>query len=153
MISRAGQLLTVGLLLLSPATNSFADATVSIDKAWVREAPPAAKVLAAYMVFTNSGAGTAVVTSIESPDFSGAEIHQTIVEEGLASMLPVARLEVPAGQQVALEPGGMHLMLFNPVRRLREGDSVTLLIHGAGGWQASVKAPVVRYSAAEEHRH
>jgi len=110
-------------------------------------------VLAGYMVFSNSGDDTAVMTSIDSPDFSGAEIHQTVVEDGVARMQPLAGLEVPAGQQVALEPGGMHLMLFNPVRPLREGDEVTLQIHAAGGWQTSVKVPLVRYSAAEDNSH
>jgi len=67
-------------------------------------------------------------------------------------MLPVKQLEVPAGGQLMLEPGGHHLMLFDPLRTLTAGETVTLIIHMNNGKQLSATAPVIR-KTGEDHSH
>jgi hypothetical protein len=144
-------LLTLASLLLSFPL--FADADLDIQEPWIREAPPTASVLAAYMVINNHGDSPAEITAITSPDFDHTELHQTRVEDGMARMVPVKRLEIPAAGTVSLEPGGMHLMLFTPKRPLREGDSVTLVILQRNGDPVTVKAPVLRKTGGMDHQH
>ena len=140
------------LLLLIGSSLVMADATLTIGEPWIREAPPAARVMAGYLTMINAGDTPITVTSISSPDFEGAEIHRTVIEEGVARMLPVSQLEIPANSPLKLEPGGLHLMLFDPRRPLPEGETVTLIIHRSNGSEVTVTAPVIR-KTGEDHSH
>lgn len=143
--------LAISLLLSWPALVT-AEAMLAISESWVREAPPTARVMAAYMTMINTGDTPVTVTSVSSPDFEGAEIHQTVVENEVARMLAVKQLEIPAGNRLALEPGGLHLMLFDPRRPLPEGATVTLTIHHGDNGQVTTKAAVIR-KTGEDHSH
>ena len=141
------------LLLLSFLSTVMAGAAVDVETPWVREAPPASAVLAAYMVLKNTADTPRTITRIDSPDFRDAQIHRTVVEDGVAKMLPVEQLQLPASGSVTLEPGGLHLMLFDPQRPLRDGDTVILLIHDSDGDSITVHAPVVRKTGGHDHSH
>lgn len=141
------------LVALSLLSTAMAAPAVDVETPWVREAPPASTVLAAYMVVRNNGDTQYTITRIESPDFRDARIHRTVVDDGVAKMLPVEQLPVPVHGSVTLEPGGLHLMLFDPLRTLHEGDSVTLVIHVSTGDSVTVQAPVVRNNSETDHAH
>lgn len=141
------------LSLLSFMSTAMAGPAIVVEGQWVREAPPASTVLAAYMVIKNTADTPRSITRIDSPDFSNSQIHRTVVEDGVAKMLPVEALQLPVHGNVTLEPGGLHLMLFDPQRRLLEGDSVVLVIHADNGDSVTVHAPVVRNTGANDHAH
>ena len=141
------------LLLLSFLSTAMASSAVEVEAPWVREAPPASTVLAAYMVLKNTADTPRTITRIESPDFRDAQIHRTVVEDGVAKMLPVEQLQLPASGSVTLEPGGLHLMLLDPQRPLRDGDSIILIIHASDGDSITVHAPVVRKTGGHDHSH
>ena len=148
--------LTATLVLLSlffMHSLAVAASTLQVKTPWIREAPPTATVLAAYMVLNNAADAQCLITHIESPDFRDARIHRTVVEDGVAKMLPVEQLQVPAHGSITLEPGGLHLMLFDPLRSLQEGDTVTLVIHEGNGNSVTVQAPVVRNTGEHDHHH
>jgi copper(I)-binding protein len=105
------------------------------------------------MTLVNPGDRTLWIDSVTSPDFDSAEIHRSWVEDGVARMQPVRQLEVPSAGQVALEPGGYHLMLFDARQPLQAGDSVTLLLHQADGNCIRVTAPVRRGTDTGHHHH
>jgi len=138
------------LVLVSTAT---AEPALEIGSPWIREAPPGARVLAGYMTFFNHSATPITLVNVTSPDFESAEIHRTVIEDGVARMLPVARLAIPANGRIALEPGGRHLMLFNPARPLHAGDSTTLIIHLADGAEISLSVPVMPQDGIQNHPH
>jgi copper(I)-binding protein len=141
------------LTLLAGISPASADPDLQISEPWIREAPPAARVLAGYLTLLNTGGSTITVTAISSPDFEGAEIHRTVIEDGVARMLPVNQLEIPASGQLTLEPGGLHLMLFDPQRPLAEGDSATLTIHCGNGSNLTTTAPVIRKTGEDHSQH
>jgi copper(I)-binding protein len=134
------------------AGSTLASPTMDIADSWVREAPPASRVLAAYMQIINLTDSELTVTGITSPDFEAADLHRTVVEDGVARMLPVPELNIPAGGSITLEPGGLHLMLFDPVRPLQQGDSVTLVLHRSDDICITLSVPVLR-STGTEHAH
>jgi len=140
------------ILLLAVTAPASAEAELQVSEPWVREAPPTSRVLAAYLTLVNTSDNTITVTAISSPDFENAEIHRTVIEDGIARMLPVKQLEVPANGQLALEPGGHHLMLFEPRQPLTEGETVTLVIQRNNGEQITTSAPVIR-KTGESHSH
>ena len=128
--------------------------TLEISHAWIREAPPSSKVLAGYMTINNQGETAISINGISSPDFESAEVHRTVINEGIARMLHIEQLEIPAKGNVKLEPGGLHLMLFNPERALAAGDSVSLTIHLGSDTCMTVRAEVVRQVNDDQmHQH
>jgi periplasmic copper chaperone A len=140
------------LALLAATSPASADTELQVSEPWIREAPPTSRVLAGYLTLVNTSDNIITVTAISSPDFENAEIHRTVIEDGVARMLPVKQLEVPANGQLALEPGGHHLMLFDPRRPLTEGETVTLVIQRNNGEQITTSAPVIR-KTGEDHSH
>jgi hypothetical protein len=142
-----------GWLLLVITGAALAGQTMDVTGGWVREAPPTSRVLAAYMQIINLTETDLTVTGITSPDFDSAELHRTVVEGGVASMLPVPELTIPAAGSVLLEPGGLHLMLFDPVRPLLQGDSVSLVLHRSDGICITLSVPVLRSRGDESVQH
>lgn len=139
--------LCVLMLALAAVAPANAETDLRISNAWVREAPPGSHVLAGYLTIENQGPATVTISGISGDDFSSIEIHRTVIEDGMARMLSIGQLDIPAGDSFVLEPGGYHLMLFNPDRTLTTGDSVELLLHVSNGPCLPVKAPVLRKRA------
>ena len=125
--------------------------TLVVSNAWIREAPPTSHVLAGYVTLTNTGSEPVVITGVSGPDFSSVEIHSTEIRDGVARMLRHPTLEIGAGASVVLEPGGMHFMLFNPVRPLSAGDTSTLTLTGEPGISLEVSHEVVRRAPGHAH--
>ncbi len=117
------------LILLSSALFStvFADSnTLSIKDAWIAEAPPVSKVMVAYMTLENNGSQDITLVKAESNLYSSIEFHETRHEDGMARMFRHNNLTIPANNHIVLKRGGKHLMMFNPVKRLKAGDTVTI---------------------------
>ena len=132
--------LAFGLCLLNTASN--AAEALGISGAWVREGPPNAVVLAAYMRIENRSASDIAVVGASSPQFQRVEIHRTEVQDGIARMLPQGRLMIPAGTAVELQPGGLHLMLIQPAQRLESGAQVEIDLRLDDGGRQQVAAGV-----------
>lgn len=99
----------------------------SVADAWVRASIGTADPVAAYLVITNSTGHDDALLGASSPAAASVEVHETSTDEGgMTGMVPLGRLDVPAGSTVRLAPGGMHLMLMGLIRPLRVGDSVEL---------------------------
>lgn len=134
-------LLVAGIGLLGGAGLAPAG-TVRIDDPWIREAPPKATMLAAYMTITNISGEQLVLQAASSPDFKMITIHRTEMSEGAAHMMKQPALTIEAGKSVELKPGGYHLMLMKPQRRLTEGDEVQLQLSFNNGENVTVPATV-----------
>lgn len=135
-------LLSVCTLLGAAATASAQGEALNVSNAWVRQGPPTAQVLAAYMTLTNPAAQEIAVIGASSPQFETVEIHRTDITDGVARMLPQARLRIPPGGSVVLEPGALHLMLINAKQPLAADATVQIELRLDGGGSVSVAAPV-----------
>lgn len=101
---------------------------LEITDAWIREAPPGSMMTAAYAKLRNTGNQLLIVDGTFSSEFGGAELHRTVLEDGISRMLARQTIELLPGQRQTLEPGGYHLMLFRPNRPLKTGDKVPLAL-------------------------
>jgi hypothetical protein len=72
------------------------------------------------------------------------------MEGGVASMIAVNAVDVPAGKGAELKPGGLHVMLIGLVKPLNEGEKfpLTLYFEKAGTQQVEV---MVRSAGAMPH--
>lgn len=103
-------------------------AGLEIADAWIRSAPPGMDMLAGYARLLNPGRTERIVTGFDSPAFAAVELHRTAIEDGISRMRPVPRLRIPAGGEVVLRPGGLHLMLIAPEHPINEGERVPVRI-------------------------
>ncbi len=136
-----------------------AEEGISVTGAWARTSPMEVTAGAAYMQIENVGpADDALVgASVPATVAGRTEVHETravgegapdegMGEEGgamgdeeppsapMMEMVPVDRVEVPAGEVLSLEPGGYHVMMFDLVEPLVAGDEleITLTFEAAG---------------------
>jgi copper(I)-binding protein len=57
-------------------------------------------------------------------------------------MRPLASLDLPAGETLTLEPGGLHVMLID-VTPLAEGERISVTLHWQMAGDLEVEAEVV----------
>ena len=100
---------------------------------------------AVYVELTNNGeVDTALVGA--SADFADTfELHEMVADdEGVMTMQPVdgQRIDLPAGETVTLEPGGLHVMGLGVNTPLAEGDVVAVTLEFDGGCTVTVDAEV-----------
>lgn len=118
-------------LLLGSAPLSAIELT--IEDAWIREAPPMAKTMGGFMVLNNPGSTDLHLVSAASPFFSRVMIHRTVIAEGVARMVHQLRVTLPAGQRIEFKSGSYHLMLMHPQRRFITGDHITVTLKFSDG--------------------
>ena len=88
---------------------------LSVDGAYIRLGAVTGRPAAAY--FTVHGGPTpATLISVTTDVAIKAEMHETMAKNGVTSMAPFTRLEIPANTDVAFAPGGRHEMLFNMIQ-------------------------------------
>lgn len=123
--------LVLALAACQPGTPDAAEASaapdaaagVTVSDAWIRETPPNAGVAGGYLVLRSGSADRLV--AVETPAAASVEIHEMSHEGGMMRMRELADgLELPAGSDVALAPGGNHLMFIDPVEPVRAGQSI-----------------------------
>ena len=68
-------------------------------------------------------------------------------------MMPVEAVEVPAGGNAVLEPGGMHMMLFEAADRFRIGDrfDAVLTFEKAGDVTVTFSVEKVKHGSKKMH--
>ncbi len=117
-------LLVVSMFLMTPAlAGGF-----KVDNAWIREAPPGSKNLVAYMTLENEKENTLVLTGAVSSEFESIEMHHTIIKDDIASMVRQYSIRIAPYSIEKFEPTGLHMMLINPRRELKEGDKVKIAL-------------------------
>lgn len=137
--------LALGTALSLAAASALAQAAaVQVADPWVRATVAQQKATGAFMSLT-APAGTRLV-EVRSPAAAVVEIHEMAMQGDVMRMRAVPGIDLPAGQAVALKPGGYHVMLIDLKQALKAGDSVplTLVFEGADKQRTtqSVQAPV-----------
>ncbi len=136
MLARTAAALAAFLAFVGPsAAHDFTVGSIEINHPWSRPTPPSAPVAGGYMKLTNTGSETDRLVQVTSPIAKRAEIHRSLVENGVASMRPVeGGLAVEAGGTIDFEAEKLHIMFIAPDRQLKDGEKfpVTLVFENAG---------------------
>ena len=66
---------------------------------------------------------------MKSNAFDQIEIHSSIIEDGISTMRKMDSLKIPENSEVILDPGGYHLMLMSPIKEIKEGNLVEMIIY------------------------
>ena len=97
---------------------------------------------AAYMLLRNNGSTADRLLRAESDVAQAVELHVSEMKGEVMTMRPIEFVEVPAGGEAELKPGGMHVMLIGLKRNLMAGESITLVLIFENAGRVSVKADI-----------
>jgi copper(I)-binding protein len=148
--------LALALLTLSACspggTGSGAASTVEVAGAICRPTPVGRQMTGCYLTLTTTTADRLV--SVTSPAANLVQIHESRIESGMMMMNELKEgLPLPAGETVALAPGGNHLMLLGVEEPLVAGDTVALTLTFESSSPVEVTAtvgqPAVGVSSAQ----
>jgi copper(I)-binding protein len=121
-----GLLIAAALLWASAALaeESFPQAS----HLWLRAAPPGAQMLAAYGTLTNNTGKPQTLTGAYAPDFGMAEIHKTVIVDGVARMRHQPAITLQPGETLELKPGSYHIMLMQPAKNFTVGEKAKICL-------------------------
>ncbi|QYF87674.1 copper chaperone PCu(A)C [Brevundimonas sp. PAMC22021] len=135
------RLLLSALLGLAACGGPQTPATVTTADAWCRPTPNGARAGACYLTLTASaddrlvGAATSRAGEIQ--------IHEMTTDNGVMKMGEMTDgLPLSQGEAVALEPGGVHLMLIGLTGPLVAGETVPLTLRFDKAPEVVVQAAV-----------
>ena len=142
----------VSAFFFGPAL-ALADAGVKVTHVWAKSTAPGQTVAGAYLNVVSNA--PAALVRAESPAAKLVELHEMKMEGDVMKMRAVPKIDLPAGKEVKLEPGGLHVMLIDLKQPLKVGEKVPLtLVFDAGGntEKLNVDAEVMDAKAGG-HRH
>jgi periplasmic copper chaperone A len=99
-----------------------------------------ANMTGAFMLIENKGGAADKLISADTAVAGVVEIHETKIENDVASMSPVEGIEIPANGSVQLKPGSFHIMLMQLNQDLVAGETLSLTLKFESGKELKVKA-------------
>ena len=144
--------------VLTIAFPAFADefrlGDITVSNPFARASAGPAKAGAAYLTITNEGAETDLLVAASTAAAKGAQVHATMMDNGVMKMRPVKAVEVSPGEPTVLRPGGLHIMLMGLRAPLVEGQTFTLTLTFEKAGPMEVEVPVLGVGATEvRHNH
>jgi len=140
---------TLALALLAAAPPVLADGdAVVIEGTWSRASIGTSRPGVAYMTLQNTGDAPVTVTGLRTELAMMPMIHASTTDaQGVTRMTHMEQVEIAEGDTVALEPGGLHVMLMDLQRPMVEGESFTLSLILADGEEIAVEVPILGMAA------
>lgn len=101
-----------------------------ISGPFTRATLPNAPVGGGFLTITNAGTEDDRLISAESGMAKMTQIHEMAMEGDVMKMRQLADgVVIPAGQTIALEPGGLHLMFMGLSGPIVEGETVPVTLN------------------------
>jgi copper(I)-binding protein len=94
-------------------------------RAWIRYLLPSIPA-AGYMVLANTGDDDVVLSKAASPACGMLMLHKSQDDSGMAMMMDLQSVTIPAHGSVTFAPGGYHLMCMQPSMKIGEKIPVVL---------------------------
>ncbi|MEM9037354.1 MAG: copper chaperone PCu(A)C [Actinomycetota bacterium] len=149
--------LIVPALALAACGDDEDAASIEVASAWARTSPMMAEAGAAYMQISSEETTSVVGASVDPSVAGSVELHETVMGGDMAmdddmatedddehdhddgehdhgdgemamTMQQVSAIDVPAGETVSLEPGGLHVMLLDLPDPLEAGEEFDITL-------------------------
>lgn len=136
---------TFAMLTASVAwSHNYTVGSITIDHPWSRATVAGIPNGVSYFVLENQGNEADRLVSVSSPVAEVAELHTHEKDGDVLRMRQVHGIEIPAGKTVALEPGGLHVMLMTLKEPLEQGTSFPLTLNFEKAGSVTVDVQVDR---------
>jgi copper(I)-binding protein len=114
---------------------------VTVKDAFARaSATPTAKTGAIYLTLASPGGDRLI--AVFSPAAAMAHIHESKDENGVMKMEMLESLDLAAGSETVMAPGGLHIMLTGLKAPLKKGESLPLELTFEKAGVVSLMVPV-----------
>jgi copper(I)-binding protein len=134
--------LTLLMTTLLFSATQIAHAEVIADGAYARETAPTATTSAVFISLSNTESNDVALISASTSAAGKVELHDMIKEGDVMKMRQVEKIIIPANGKTELKPGGLHVMLFDLVAPLKEGQMIPVQLHFSNQQTLSVQAPI-----------
>lgn len=153
MIRRILLALTLTAPLAIVACSQGGDSEISVEEPYARQTIGLGTTGAAYMVIRNTGSGDDRLMAASSPNATSVEMHTHEKDGDVMRMRMIDGIDIPAGDVVTLQPGGLHLMLFEVMEGLQVDATVpmTLTFEKAGEISTMVSVVATGGGAPADH--
>lgn len=137
--------LAIGLMLivLLAGCGPASAPAISVEEAWGRPSSSMPTAGSMYMLIKNTGDAPDRLLSGASPACGSIEVHEMVMkDDGSMGMNLIENpLEIPAGGEVTLKVGGLHVMCIMKNDRFAPGNTIelTLVFEKAGEQTVSVE--------------
>ena len=138
---RSASLLYIALPALALA-GCAKEKELSVTDAYVSFSPVRTNPSAAYFTI-HGGPQDLSLIGVSTDVAIRSEMHETMTEGSMASMKPVASVQIPAGSTVEFKPGGKHVMLWNINPGVAPPKRITLTFAFSNGSEIKADAPLV----------
>lgn len=115
---------------------------LSVESGHVNSLIPGQEATAGYLRIHNSGNQDALLVDFESPAAAMVQLHETNMNNGMMSMNRVESITVPAGGDLLMQPGGLHLMIMGVDKAAFAGESIELKLQFEDGTVLDAQLPV-----------
>jgi len=109
-----------------------------------------------YFTLRNQGPDVDRLLGIDLPGGGQAQMHDSQMQDGVMRMRPADAVLIPAGGELALQPGGMHVMLTDLPGPLIKGGRLKLILRfekaGPVEAEAAVEPRAAEPSAPSPHQ-
>lgn len=147
-------MLAIALAMTTVPAAAGQQGAVVVEEPWARATPPGAPNGAGYLTIRNPGAEPDRLVAAASPRAARVELHQMTIADGVARMRPVTDgIDVPAGEALVLEPGGLHLMFRELDGAFTAGQSVPVTLTFEQAGEKRIKLAVVPLGAGAPGDH
>lgn len=134
-------LLLVLITLMLVACGSSEQVTVT--DLWGRPSPMSAANAAFYMSIHNNGSEPEELQAADIDICGRTELHESKIDDnGVMSMHHVEKIDIPPGQTISLEPGGLHIMCIGRQAELVSGEQIPILLEFATLGELEVEADI-----------
>lgn len=150
-------LLTAALVALAlPASAAtYRAGNLEVADPWSRPAQ-AGMNGAGFFTVTNRGKVADRLVAVETTAARKAEIHRSLMTNGVASMQRQDRgVALPAGQALTFAPGGYHVMFMGLAKTQKGGDTTaaTLVFQSGARMKVEFEVRAPGPAAAPAHQH
>ncbi|MBT7190375.1 MAG: copper chaperone PCu(A)C [Anaerolineae bacterium] len=132
---------------MAPSDTSVEEADILIEGAWSRSTPELMDGSGiTYMLIQNNGSADDRLLAAKTDVCDVVELHEHKMDSnGMMRMRMVegGYIDIPAGGEVELTPGGLHLMLINLHEGLETGTSYELTLKFEKMGEVMIEVPVV----------
>jgi len=104
----------------------------------------------AYFTIKNNGDTDDALVKASAPVADMVSLHEVVTQGAESKMQPVDKIDIPAGGETQLKPGGLHVMLEDLAQELEEGDSYTLTLEFESGLSMDVEIFIESFTGDDD---
>jgi copper(I)-binding protein len=104
------------------------------------------------MEISNHSDSDIKLLSANTKGYKRLELHKTVSQDGMMKMIKQDFMPIPAHGKLTLKPGGWHIMMIQPKKVPKEGDSVVIKLVFDNGLSKTIQAKVRKGITAKSNR-